>query len=806
MSSGKPQDAAMAAAIEAAMLNDLGQSRRDNLPLQGRKQHLDLSAIDKGRRINQRGTAESRLDPDQKKLASRWKTDVVDGDDEASAQLETDMGFGQSHRLKMVADLKIRPGDQFAGRGRGQPPSLRGVGRGGGVMGSRARGMTGSITPWKYPLPAFPSSKPLARSMAPMMGSHVGGMSLKTVAGKQQASLAKTDQKLGSTASASKDQSVGSPAHAPKGPSRKVHELPRRPLSKEASERIMEIQRHIMGNSSNFDPRNLASPAEFMKNASGVFGAHRTEGAAKSPQPPPTEFGVKGFASRLKSNADKQNSAPSSAQVKATMTKLGPRPVVKLPPAEAIQKLQSVPAEKSGGAKTAKAAGAPATPVPPMSETAGEPFQKGKEVKTTPAENIPVSGPQMGNLLDIEEPREPDTPAGPSEYLADLIGMLNISEEDLETTEHKTKDKGDLLGLDQNLTLFESILASGGHNLSITPTSRWLQDISSLDWVTPSPVRTPEGNRESESESPRVSFFDLLDQTTAAVESEASIGSREDAGDVEQGEGSQRSEPESGEIREDHPELGRPRLSETEPEVSVGQARRGKLFGPALVDYSSSDEDSPPTSPYKTGLSGSKWALPQIPDPNPGPVRAPLLGLLGSIYAAEKPVDANPKPVTSYVKDAPSSTKAMESQSENKEPAAISETSLAGSKWASESAIEVPRIARSRIAKKSSAILISDTSSQRKDRVDEPWKTTENTRPQLPVKAATQAFSLPSPSVMGRTALSPPPGMESDHHTQASKTTSQSGSSSRQTLGVSQASAAPAKTFTGSITKSKWAD
>ncbi|KAI9680547.1 MAG: hypothetical protein M1817_003987 [Caeruleum heppii] len=108
-------------AAQVAMMDDLGASRRANLPLAGDKTMVDLEAMERGKRAHLKGTPEYQLHQKNKHLMDAWKTALVEPEARNTGiDPATGMGSGQSHRVRMLASMAAdhQPrGGHMQGRG-----------------------------------------------------------------------------------------------------------------------------------------------------------------------------------------------------------------------------------------------------------------------------------------------------------------------------------------------------------------------------------------------------------------------------------------------------------------------------------------------------------------------------------------------------------------------------------------------------------------------------------------------------------------------------------------------------------------
>ncbi|KAI9843893.1 MAG: hypothetical protein M1837_006046 [Sclerophora amabilis] len=466
MSSAQTHNAAQAAVIEEAMINDLGQKRRDNLPLQGKKQHVDLAALEQNRRARQRGSAEARLTSGKEELTSRWKTDLVDPEDE-DEHLETDMGFGQSHRKRMVAEMQSQPPLSNVGRGLGRPTQI--TGRGGGVVGTSGRAGS-SHAPSRGS--TLPSREAISQMVVPTQAP-IAAQRGRTGRGAATPLL---------TPSHPAEALVGGPSKLARGhPTQRGRPTSltlsksdvQVPLGPKASNRRPGISpspsRSPSHNRRSFDPRALASPTDFMSRAGDLFASRHADVSAPKPETPPS--------------LDNSSAAIPNSQVSA------PVPTDKT----SIGASQHAPEKEPISEREPQTAG---SELPTESEAEAtvqhEILSPGSHIST---------GPQMGNLLSIEEEHDPAAAATTSENLADMMSLLDISDRD-----------DDLLGLNSNRPPLESPAVAS------EPSNFWLDKMSSLNWSD----HASEGKAETDrvvdrSVSARVSYFDSLRRDTAAA-------------------------------------------------------------------------------------------------------------------------------------------------------------------------------------------------------------------------------------------------------------------------------------------------
>ncbi|KAI9796387.1 MAG: hypothetical protein M1835_004240 [Candelina submexicana] len=134
-----PLERARQERIEAAMMADLGLARREQISTEEeRRKGKSREKAQVTRLSDQVGTKEYRLARLNKTGIDGWKTAYLDMDRDEEAEMLEDLGQGQSHRAALAESLKLsgRQEPSFSGRG----GRARGGGRGGGVVGTRARG------------------------------------------------------------------------------------------------------------------------------------------------------------------------------------------------------------------------------------------------------------------------------------------------------------------------------------------------------------------------------------------------------------------------------------------------------------------------------------------------------------------------------------------------------------------------------------------------------------------------------------------------------------------------------------------
>ncbi|KAI9887620.1 MAG: hypothetical protein M1823_000604 [Watsoniomyces obsoletus] len=103
---------------KAALMADLGRARRNNLALEGTKKHVDFEQIEKTKRVHQVGSDEWHEAQKAAAPISAWKSLAAAVDSDDDEDLESDMGYGQSHRAALIESQANR------GRGRGRGGSF----------------------------------------------------------------------------------------------------------------------------------------------------------------------------------------------------------------------------------------------------------------------------------------------------------------------------------------------------------------------------------------------------------------------------------------------------------------------------------------------------------------------------------------------------------------------------------------------------------------------------------------------------------------------------------------------------------
>ncbi|KAI9789664.1 MAG: hypothetical protein M1816_005839 [Peltula sp. TS41687] len=97
--------------VLAGLMEDLGQHRRLNLPLEGRRVHVDLARLDATRRAHHLGTMEWQKTKDDAPIINAWQTWAKKNDDGTE-------DHGQSHRVKLINTVRpigINPGRRDPG-------------------------------------------------------------------------------------------------------------------------------------------------------------------------------------------------------------------------------------------------------------------------------------------------------------------------------------------------------------------------------------------------------------------------------------------------------------------------------------------------------------------------------------------------------------------------------------------------------------------------------------------------------------------------------------------------------------------
>ncbi|KAI9801404.1 MAG: hypothetical protein M1825_003383 [Sarcosagium campestre] len=278
-------------AAQLAMMADLGNERRAMLPLEGKREIVNVDVLDKHKRAHQEGTKEFEKHKAHQTVTAGWKNfKKIEGGEEDP--FDALFNSGQSHRARMTAEL--RAGHQQRGGRRGGPS--RGLMRGSGAHRGRPRA-TLTEPPAGLMYPIMESS-----AEEPTRGNHVAGSVQPTLhavtatstplrqppaSDQPNAGPSRTTQRGTPTAAA--NTRGDSTYIAQVGPSGTISrpQPPRTRTAAFATARPRDNAGPVAAphpNRLRFDPKMLAAPEEVMKAAERILSRSRYPGGPSPPE------------------------------------------------------------------------------------------------------------------------------------------------------------------------------------------------------------------------------------------------------------------------------------------------------------------------------------------------------------------------------------------------------------------------------------------------------------------------------------------------------------------------------------------